>query len=101
MLTEMTTLELTTAEQPTVENTLQKILNYLASSTYCRAYLLTRQLASETEYVLSCSWEGTQWRNFAWRYFNDVLTSANILFHVVSQFQEDGLKVSPPGTVRC
>jgi hypothetical protein len=94
MLTEIATITVLDAQENYLDEAFQRISEDLRRTPHCKSFLLTQ--APETQeagqpqrYILSSTWDGEQWRAFAWRYFIDVFMSWGVIFHVSSHVEQE------------
>jgi hypothetical protein len=94
MITEIATITILDAQENYLDEAFQRISEDLRRTPHCKGFLLTQQPEANEpgqpqRYILSSTWDGEQWRAFAWRYFIDVFMSWGVIFHVASTNEQE------------
>ena len=94
MLTEIATISILDAQENYLDEAFERISEDLRRTSHCKGFLLTQQPGTSEpgqmqRYILSSTWDGEQWRAFAWRYFTDVFKSWGIICHVRSTVEQE------------
>jgi hypothetical protein len=89
MLTEIATITILDAQENYLDEAFQRISQDLERTPHCHGFLLTQQPGQPQRFILSSTWDGEPWREYAWRYFNDVFMSWGVICHVQSMVEQE------------
>jgi hypothetical protein len=94
MLNEIAIITVLDSQENYLDEAFQRISADLDRTSHCKSYLLTQEPGTQERglaprYILSSSWDGEPWREYSWRYFNDVFRSWGVICHVQSKVEQE------------